>query len=136
MGVKRSINTKFWGDPWILSLEPMEKYLMLYLLTNGNTNMLGVYEISIKTAEFELGIASDKIERTLQRFEQDGKVIFEGGFLILINWVKHQSYNDNMLKNAESILQRLKLEIREKIPKSVVKLLVEERERINSKKRG
>lgn len=120
MGLKRYVNTNFWGDPWILELNSNEKLVFLYLLTNDKANMLGAYEFSLKVAEFQLGIPKNQIETILTKFEQEGKIVFRDGFLVLINWIKHQSFNTNMLKNAYSTYDKLKDEFKAMIPKDVI----------------
>ena len=39
----RYIKTKFWDDSYIIELNPHEKLLFLYLITNPLTNIAGVY---------------------------------------------------------------------------------------------
>ncbi|TDK49716.1 hypothetical protein [Algoriphagus formosus] len=119
MGVRRYVNTDFWGDPWILELEPKEKLVFLYLLTNDKSNMLGAFELSLKVAEFELGIPEDELELIFQKFTNEGKIIYEDRFLVIINWVRHQSFNKNMLKNAVQTYDKLKPEQQNKIPECI-----------------
>jgi len=47
MSTQRYISTSFWDDPWITSLDPSEKLLYLYLMTNTSTNISGVYKLSV-----------------------------------------------------------------------------------------
>ena len=53
MSKLRSVNTAFWSDPWVEDLTPSEKLLYIYFITNEKTNMLGIYELSIKKISFE-----------------------------------------------------------------------------------
>ena len=41
---QRYVNTRFWNDTYVSSLDPIEKLLFIYLLTNEHTNISGVYE--------------------------------------------------------------------------------------------
>ena len=120
MGLHRYVNTDFWSDPWILDLNSDEKLVFLYLLTNDKANMLGAYELSLKVAEFELGIPKDQLVTILAKFEEKGKIIFNDGLLIIINWAKNQKYNKNMLKNAYQSFEKLRDEQKAMIPKSVI----------------
>ena len=44
MSKQRSVDTCFWDDRYITQLDPSEKLLFLYLLTNTLTNICGVYQ--------------------------------------------------------------------------------------------
>lgn len=96
----RSVSTAFWSDPFIEELTPIEKLLFLYLITNEKTNMLGVYEASNKKISFETGIELEMVSKCLERFESLGKVKRVGNWIILVNFLKHQSFNTNMKKSA------------------------------------
>lgn len=100
MSKLRSVNTHFWSDNYIISLDPVEKLLFLYLLTNDATNMLGIYELNIKRISFDTGIDKDMVSRIFDRFHQANKASYVEGYVALHNFTKHQSYNDNMKKSA------------------------------------
>ena len=100
MSKLRSINTVVWSDPWFEVLEPTAKLLFIYLVTNEKTNMLGVYEISIRKVSFETGISSKDINRHLVEFEKSNKIKYEDNRVLLLNFLKHQNYNLNMMKSA------------------------------------
>lgn len=72
----RSINTKFWDDNWAIDLDPIEKLLFLYLLTNSHTTLAGIYELHLRKMAFETGIDKEMLEKILKRFEKDKKVWF------------------------------------------------------------
>ena len=55
MGLKRIVSTDFWTDGKVDDFTPEDKYFMLYLLTNPCSSLLGIYEISIKQAAFQMG---------------------------------------------------------------------------------
>ena len=98
----RSVNTRFWDDPFIEELNPSEKLLFLYLLTNSLTNLLGIYEITIKRITFDTGLTRETILKALKGFESVGKVFYIDGFIVLPNFLKNQRLNPNMVKNAIS----------------------------------
>ena len=100
MAKLRSVSTAFWSDPFIEDLTPSNKLLFLYLMTNEKTNMLGIYESSVKKISFETGIKKEDILKGLEEFESLGKVKYENNFIILINYMKHQNFNTNMKKSA------------------------------------
>jgi len=100
MAKLRSISTAFWSDPFIEECSPNEKLLFLYLITNEKTNMLGIYEASIKKISFETGISVEIVRKGLERFESIGKVRYLNNHVILVNFLKHQNFNFNMKKSA------------------------------------
>jgi hypothetical protein len=53
MSKRRYISDSFWSDSWIENLDPLEKYLYLYLLTNQYVSVCGIYEIQFKRIAFE-----------------------------------------------------------------------------------
>lgn len=96
----RSVNTKFWDDPFVEGLKPIEKLLFLYFLTNPLTNVLGIYEISIKRISFDTGVDQKTITKALESFQRVNKVYYVHNHIILANFLKNQSMNDNMKTGA------------------------------------
>jgi hypothetical protein len=86
------ISTTFWADRWIQSLDPSEKYVFLYLMTNGMTNISGVYKISDKQISFDTGYNQDAIRGIIHKFSEAGKVYRMDEYIILTSWPKHQNW--------------------------------------------
>ena len=107
MSKLRSLSTAFWSDPFVEDLTPQQKLLFIYLITNEKTNMLGIYENSIRKISFETGIKKDDIEKALKEFERLGKVKYSNNYVVLVNYMKHQNYNTNMKKSAIDIYNKL-----------------------------
>lgn len=114
MSKLRSVSTAFWSDPFIEDLTPNEKLLFLYLITNDKTNMLGIYEVSIKKISFDTGLNKDVIEKALKEFERLSKVKYIKNHIVLVNFMKHQNYNTNMKKSAIDIYNELPNELKNK----------------------
>jgi hypothetical protein len=113
MATLRSVNTRFWEDPWVEDLDPSEKLLFLYLLTNKYANLAGIYEITVKRISFETGLNQETIRKGLERFAKDNKAYFvEDNYMFLPNWLKNQNLNSNMKKGVLTIFAQL--------PKSVL----------------
>lgn len=112
MSKLRSLSTSFWSDPFIEDLEPKEKLLFIYLITNDKTNMLGIYENSVKKISFETGLTTNEVESTLKAFERVGKVKRKNHYIILVNYMKHQNYNTNMKKSAIDVYNNLPKELK------------------------
>jgi hypothetical protein len=107
----RSVDTHFWQDNYISDLDPIEKLLFLYLLTNPLTNMLGIYEIPMKRIAFDTGIDKDMLQKLFARFEEAQKIAYIDGYVVLINFTKHQKYNPNMTKSAIKLYNELPLNL-------------------------
>lgn len=92
MGVKRIVDTAFWTDGKVDDFSPEDKYFMLYLLTNPFTKQLGIYEISVKQAAFQMGYSVDAFNVLLDRFENKyGVIVFskETSEVAIVNFLRH-----------------------------------------------
>ena len=83
------INTRFWNDSFISELNPLDRYLFLYFLTNEHTNIAGIYELPIKTISFETGLEIDMVKKMLKRLSS--KVMYLDGWICVKNFQKHQA---------------------------------------------
>lgn len=108
----KHISASFWSDPFIENLTPTQKLLFLYLITNEKTNLLGIYELSIKKISFETGIKKDDIEKALKEFEKLKKVKYLNNYVVLINYMKHQTFNTNMKISAIDTYNALPKELK------------------------
>lgn len=116
MAKSRVINTKFWDDNYTSDLDPIEKLLFLYLLTNTSTNIAGVYEIPLKKIAMETGIDKDMVLKILARFENDKKVFFVDGWIWIKNFIKNQNERSPKVKKGiEVALEAVPSQIREKV---------------------
>lgn len=102
----RYINTKFWSDNYISNLDPIEKLLFVYLLSNPLTNLSGIYEIQLKQIALDTGIDKEMIEKILTRFEKDNKMAYKNGWLAITNFIKHQKINPNVKRGIEENLKK------------------------------
>lgn len=92
MGIKRIIDTSFWTDGKVDEFSPEDKYFMLYLLTNPFTTQLGIYEISIKQAAFQLGYSIEAVKVLIDRFESKyGMILFspKTNEIAIKNFLRH-----------------------------------------------
>lgn len=112
MSKLRSLNTSFWSDPFIEDLKPDEKLVFIYLITNDKTNMLGIYESSIRKMSFETGVEKKRLETILKAFEGLGKVKYINNYVVLTNYLKHQNFNTNMKKSAIDCYNNLPKELK------------------------
>jgi len=111
----RSVNTRFWDDSFIQDINPTEKLLFLYLLTNPLTNILGIYEISLRRISFDTGLNKEIIQKGLERFERVRKVYYIDEFIILPNFLKNQKLNSNMKVGVSKIFNELPNELKHNV---------------------
>lgn len=93
MAKTRYINTCFRSDPYIESLDPSEKLLFLYFLSNEYTDLCGIYEVSIKRICFSVGFEKSMVEKIIERFSRDGKIYYIDWYIYVKNFQKHQNTN-------------------------------------------
>jgi hypothetical protein len=98
MAKSRQINTQFWRDGYIANLDPSEKLLFLYFLTNPDTNISGVYQIPLKIIAADTGYDKEMIVKIIERFTKDGKIKYVDGWVIIINFIKHQNQKSPLVK--------------------------------------
>ena len=90
--VKRIVNTSFWIDAKVEDFNSQERYFMLYLLTNPFTTQLGIYELSVKQAAYQLGVTTDEVNDLLDKFENEYGIIKcsrETNEIAIKNYLRH-----------------------------------------------
>jgi hypothetical protein len=92
MSTQRYISTSFWDDEWIQELDPSEKLLYLYFMTNPLTNISGVYKISVRRICFDTGFNQDTVGHLMTKFQKAGKAYRIGEYIVLPSWPKHQKW--------------------------------------------
>ncbi|MFA5695891.1 MAG: hypothetical protein WC917_00295 [Bacilli bacterium] len=85
---QRYVNTRLWTDSNIAILDPIEKLLFVYFITNGHTNISGIYEIPLKMVAVETGIEVSMLGKILPRLKD--RVRYIGGMVVVKNFIKHQ----------------------------------------------
>jgi hypothetical protein len=106
MSKLRSVNTHFWDDTFVIQLDPIEKLLFLYFLTNPLANISGAYEISLRRVAFDTGIDQEMILKILHRFEAADKIIYRDGWLFIVNFIKNQSLNPKIVAGIQIAAKR------------------------------
>lgn len=93
MAIYRQVHTTIWQDNWVSELEPLDKLLWLYLLTNSKTTQSGVYEFSERYACFETGMSRKEVSDALQRFIKAGRIRYNqaNSEIMVTNWLKFNS---------------------------------------------
>lgn len=101
MAKLRSVNTKFWDDSYIINLDPHEKLLFLYLLTNPLTNICGAYEISLRRISFDTGLVDSLLKAMLEKFSLSERITYKDGWVVIHNFMKNQSLNPKVMRGIE-----------------------------------
>lgn len=114
---QRIVNDSFWTDPYIEELDPSEKLLFLYLLTNPLCNIAWFYEIRIKRIAYETWFDKDMIDKMLNRFVEDWKLYRIDDFILMKNFAKNQSMNPSVSKGMQRVLDKIPIYIWEKLEK-------------------
>jgi len=89
MSKQRYVQDSFWTDPYVEKLSPDYKLVFLYLLTNPQCNIAGVYEARAKRIAYETGYDIEVIENILRKFSDDKKIIQYKDWIIIINHIKY-----------------------------------------------
>ena len=76
MAKLRSINTHFWDDNYIVELDPIEKLMFLYLITNPLTTIAGAYELPLRRIAFDTGIDREMVVKILDRSNRAAAVLY------------------------------------------------------------
>ncbi len=114
MAKSRVINTKFWSDSYITELDPLERYLYLYFLTNEHTDICGIYELPLRVMAFETGLDKEMLYKIIKRYEADRKIYYFDGWLIIKNFIKNQeikTQKNNVYKGIMNGLKRVPMNI-------------------------
>ncbi len=119
---QRYINTRFWNDSYVSELDPIEKLLFIYCLTNGHTNISGIYEIPLKVLAVETGIDVSMLAKILPRLKD--KVRYVNGRMVIKNFIKHQETDSpNVRVGILNCLKELDLDFLKTIVKQGYYLL-------------
>ena len=108
MAEYRTIKMSFWTDPYVEALPTDGKLLYLYLFTCPLTNNLGVLETTVKRIAYDTDIDARRVSSLLSEMENGGKIIRDGNFIWLANFIKNQcSTSPKLLQSMKEILQEL-----------------------------
>jgi hypothetical protein len=109
MSKQRYINTKFWSDTYVVELNPLDRYLFLYLLTNEHTNIAGIYELPLIRMAQESGIDKEMLPKMLKRLSDKVKHI--DGWVIIKNFQKHQQDSEKIKIGIENKMNEIPTKI-------------------------
>lgn len=117
----RSLDTRFWHDGWVREINPLDRYLFIYLLTNDHTTWCGVYELPMDILSFEMGIEKEELKLSMMP-RLHPKALYVDGWVYIPNWLKyHISESGNMSPQQKKgyteawklVPERIRLQIKE-----------------------
>lgn len=111
------LNTKFWSDNWVRQkLNPLDRYLFIYFLTNEHTNISGIYELPIETLAFETGLDKHDLNKSLlPRLKP--KIYYKNGWVVIPNFLKHQNHR------SPTVIKGILAELSQ-IPEDILELAI------------
>jgi len=110
----RQFHTKFWKDEWTIDLDPLERYLFIYLFSNDLSSISGIYRVPLRVISNETGLEIDFVQKCLNKFEKQQKILYRDNTVWVVNMEKYHS-------NASPLTQtRVNKDI-DTIPDNVVK---------------
>lgn len=134
MAIKRIIDVNFWNDDKVMDLFSVEeKLFMLYLLTNPHTTQLGIYSINKKHIAFETGIAIEKVNVLLEKFEKKYNIIKysnETKEIAIRNYLKYSIFTGG--KPMEDLLLKEIKQVKDKNLLEYVFLNLQDYEELNT----
>ncbi|EGW45830.1 hypothetical protein [Bilophila sp. 4_1_30] len=86
----RSIDQRYWTDPYVESLSATEKLVYIHLFSSAHTNLVGVFQASRRMIAFQTACPGPDVDAALERFRRDGKAIVDGGEVWLASYIRHQ----------------------------------------------
>lgn len=105
------VHNRFWSDGWVRGLNALDRYLFLYLLTNGRARLTGIYELPLDLMAAESGIDEKDLKNSmLNRLEP--KIFYREGWVIIINYPKHHiagghKFNQGLKSQFEEIPRKI-----------------------------
>lgn len=81
----RQFHTQFWKDEWLIDLDPLERYLFIYLFTNDLSSISGIYKLPLRVILNETGLDLDFVTATLEKFQRAQKIFYRDGVMWVVN---------------------------------------------------
>lgn len=101
-----------WSDDWFYELDPSEKLLWVFLLTNPRQNVAGIFEASLSWICSYTGFDKQVVEMILRRFEETDKIRRHKNWIVIVNHYKHQSLSPKIEEGIARIIKDIPPEIR------------------------
>lgn len=100
--ITRILYTEIWQDDFFSTLDPNEKLLFIYFLTNERVNIIHLYQCTNARIKADTGIDTPIIEKAKQKFESSEKIYFFDTYVYLKNASKYEKYTGSMNETAKN----------------------------------
>jgi len=94
-------------------LNSKEKLVFIYLITNSNVNICGIYELPDRYIKFDLDLNQSELDIIKQKFMENNKIMFINGWIKIINYETYNKFTGE--KNEVAKEKELSL-----IPKNII----------------
>lgn len=110
----RPINTNFWNDDYILSLNDKEIKAFIFLFSNDKVTKAGIYKLPERWALFILNIEVTEWNYMKTKFETDRKYYFFKDWVYIANFAHHNKFSpaENVIKSLAHEFNSVPAEIR------------------------
>lgn len=102
--ITRIVYTEIWQDDFFVGLNPNEKLLFIYFLTNESVNIIHLYKCGINRVKADTGIDTPIIQEAQRKFEENGKIYFKNGYVFLRNASRFEKYEGSKNEIAKQKL--------------------------------
>lgn len=119
MSKQRVLKDEIWDDEWFYDLDPVEKLVWIFLLSNNRCNIAGVYKLNQKWGARMTGIDPDMFTKIIDRFVKEDKVFLHDEWLVIVNFTKHQAQNPSVKQGISRILQTVPQEVIDSLRQTV-----------------
>jgi hypothetical protein len=102
-----TIRTDMWEDPWFFELNANEKLVWVYLISNSVINIGGILRASIPSLSLYCSLPDEEIRSIMQRFVDDGKILYEDNFVFVVNFRKYHVYGNSLESGASKAIMSL-----------------------------
>jgi hypothetical protein len=94
----RIVYTKIWKDDWFLGLSDDAQRLFIFLLTNEDIGLSGVFEISDREITYRTRLDGKQLEKA--KSDLVPKVLFHNGYCAIVNNNKYYAYKGEKNEKA------------------------------------
>ncbi len=98
---------EIWDSGFFQSLNPSQKMIFLYLLSNVKANSAGIYEITLKRIACDTGFDEETIKNVLTIFADYNKIHRVGYYIIVVNRLKYCRLNQRARSSIEKVFSDL-----------------------------
>lgn len=105
---ERAFLTETWDDDWFHGLSKDQRYLFIYLWTNGRCNQAGVYHMNLATMAFETKFTEGELPELLKSLSPKVEWYPEPNYIWVRNFIKRQAKSPKFLIAAARCLKNIK----------------------------